>query len=262
MEFPTWSAFNEQSPSFRTVYHSAFKAVPKLVLETTPADDDEPGHLILQLMLASMPDFDDIMTLSSRDAHWGALKLLRCAFERTVTLKYIEHNPSEAQSFIDFDAIDWKAVLTSIGQKYGLQMLEQSQKNLDERAAAAKKRFRQVPCSHCGFRKQTTWTPHSAQTLAGKVKMDYMFFEAYAMPSKFNYPTFFGTRNVSNEEPPFMYNTLKSTHCLVVETVLAHQRYFRGNALASELASETIAGFFSVWKYAETDFGLSPRTPA
>jgi len=54
-----------------------------------------------------------------------------------------------------------------------------------------------------------------------------------------------------------MYNTVKSTHGLVVETVLAHQRYIRGAALASELASETVAGFFSVWKYAETDCGLS-----
>jgi hypothetical protein len=136
-------------------------------------------------------------------------------------------------------------------------MSEQSQKNLDERAVEAKKRFKQESCSQCGLRKQTTWTPHSAQTLASKVKMDYMFFEAYIMPSKFIHPTFFGTRNLAKEGPTPIHNTLKSTHCLIVETVLAHQRYFHGNALASELASETVAGFFSVWKYAETDFGLS-----
>jgi len=258
MEVTTWNVFNQESPAFTTVYHKAFQTVPKLVLETTPAENDEPGHVILQLMLASLPDFDDIMTLSSRDAHWGALKLLRCAFERTVTLKYISQNPSEAQAFVDFDAIDWKAVLTSISKICGLQMSEQSQKNLDRRAEDARKRYRQDPCPQCGLRKQTTWTPHSVQTLAGKVKLDYMFFEAYAMPSKFIHPTFFGTRNLSQEVPPPMYSTLKNTHCLVVETVLAHQRYFHGDAFPSELASEIIGEFLSVWKYADTDFGL-PR---
>jgi len=257
MELSTWNVFNQESPTFTTVYLKALQSVPKLVLETTPAEDDEPGYVILQLMLASLPDFDDIMTLSSHDAHWGALKLLRCAFERTVTLKYISQNPSEAQAFVDFDAIDWKAVLTSIGKKYSLRISEQSQENLDRRAEDARKRYRQDPCPQCGLRKQTAWTPHSVQTLAGKVKLDYMFFEAYAMPSKYIHPTFFGIRNLSQEMPPPMYNTLKNTHCLVVETVLAHQRYFHGDALPSELASETIEGFMSIWKYADTDFDLA-----
>src|SRR5437867_4562317 len=54
--------------------------------ERLAADTDDAGFVILQLMNASIHDFNDIMTLCSRDAHWGALKLLRCAFERTVTL--------------------------------------------------------------------------------------------------------------------------------------------------------------------------------
>ena len=57
-----------------------------------------------------------------------------------------------------------------------------------------------------------------------------MFFEAYAIPSKFVHPTLFGTPNLLQEVPPPMYSTLKVTHCLVVESVLVHQRYFHGDA--------------------------------
>ena len=57
-----------------------------------------------------------------------------------------------------------------------------------------------------------------------------MFFEAYAIPSKFVHPTLFGTPNRSQEVPPPMYTILKVTHCLVVETVLVRQWYFHGDA--------------------------------
>ena len=63
-----------------------------------------------------------------------------------------------------------------------------------------------------------------------KLKLDYMIFGAYAIPSKFVHPTLFGTPNRSKEAPPHMYSTLKVTHCLVVETVLVHQWYFHGDA--------------------------------
>src|SRR5207237_4390550 len=67
-----------------------------------------------------------------------------------------------------------------------------------------------------------------------KVKLDYLFFEAYAIPSKFVHPTLFGTTNRSQEVPPPIYSTLKVTHCLVVETVLVHQWYFHDDAFPPE----------------------------
>jgi hypothetical protein len=53
-----------------------------------------------------------------------------------------------------------------------------------------------------------------------------------------------------------MHNTLKATHVLAVETILVHQRFFKGDPLASPLAVEAVQGFCRVWKYADTHFGL------
>ena len=77
-----WRSFTAAMPTFTTLFHKAFQTIPKLVLDTTPPEGDTAGLVIIQLMAASMPDLDDILTLSSHDGHWGALKLLRSLFER------------------------------------------------------------------------------------------------------------------------------------------------------------------------------------
>jgi hypothetical protein len=70
--------------------------------------------VVLELMSASLPDFDDILLLCSQDRLWGALKLLRSLFERTVTLKYLAKNKGEIDKFLKYDAVDWDAILSGI----------------------------------------------------------------------------------------------------------------------------------------------------
>jgi hypothetical protein len=251
---PSWENFTRENPSFTAIYHKAFKMLPELFLETESSEDDTAGMVILQLMMASISDFDDIMILSSQNSHFGALKLLRSAFERAVTLKYIAQNPAEADAFVEFDALDWQRILIGIEAKAGLRMSEPSQQNLNRAAEQARKRFRQEPCEKCGMRKQTTWTPLSAKDLAKRVGMDYMFFDAFEVPSKFIHPTYWGTHQAAGDAP--MYNTLKHAHEILLEIFLVHQRYFRKGELLSQPIEDIVHDFFGIWKYAETDFGL------
>ena len=72
----------------------------------------------------------------------------------------------------------------------------------------------------------TSWTPKSSKELAQLTDLDYMYFEAFVMPSKFIHPTYLGTHMTSVEMTP-MYNTIKHTHALTIETILAHY-YFHG----------------------------------
>jgi hypothetical protein len=69
------------------------------------------ARLILKFINACLPDIDDFITLTHCDSHYGAQKILRSLYERTVTLKYIAANPSAAEKFVSFDAIDWDQVL-------------------------------------------------------------------------------------------------------------------------------------------------------
>jgi|ERR1035437_1599275 hypothetical protein len=254
---PSWEKFTQENPAFTSVYYKAWQMLPEFFLATPAPEHDAAGMVVLQLMMASISDFDDIMLLSSQNGHFGALKLLRCAFERAITLKYIAQNPKEAEAFVEFDALDWQRILVGIEGKSGLRMSETSQKNLDNAADRARKKFRQEPCDKCGLRKQTTWTPQSARDLSKRVGMDYMFFDAFELPSKFIHPTYWGTHEAASSAP--MYNTLKHAHELLLEIILVHHRYFHEGEQISQSVEDVIQNFFSVWKYSETDFGLPDR---
>lgn len=252
----TWEEFVRENPTFTSAYHKAWKLLPALFLAVNPQEDDQAGMLILQLMMASISDFDHIMLLSSNNGHFGALKLLRSAFERAVTLKYIAQNPTQADAFVEFDALDWHRVLASIEGSTGMRLSEKSQSNLDRAAEKARKRFKQEPCEKCGLRKQTNWTPLSARDLAKRVGMDYMFFDAFELPSKFIHPTYWGTHQAVQDPP--MYNTLKKAHEILIEIILSHQKYFYPGKPISETLQAIVNNFFAIWKFAETDFGLPP----
>jgi hypothetical protein len=255
-EINDWASFTQAMPEFVDVFHAVFRTIPQLVLETKPADDDEPGLLVCKLMMASMPDLDDIMLLCCKDRHWGALKLLRSLFERTVTLKYLAQNPSDVQAFLAFDAVDWKAVLSGIEKRYGIRTQPETLARLEAAVKDVHEKFRQDPCDKCGMRKQTSWTARSSLELAQKTGLEYLHFEAFVLPSKFIHPTYFGARQLSRESPTPMHNTLKAAHALAVEIILVHQRFFKGDPLASPLALEAVRGFIRVWKYSDSDFGL------
>jgi len=251
-----WATFTRESPEFPELYHKLFRANPQLVLDTTPAEHDMAGVVICELMIASMPDFDDILLLCSTDRHWGALKLLRGLFERTVTLKYLAQNPAEIEAFLAFDAVDWSVVLSGIEKRHGIQAKEETKKRIQEAAMDTRKRFKQEPCKECGMRKQTSWTPRSSLELAQKTGLEHLHFEAFVLPTKFIHPTYFGTHQLSGDKSAPLLNTLKATHVLTLETALAHQRYFKGDPLASPMVADAVREFFRVWKYADTDFGL------
>lgn len=63
----SWASLTQSMPEFVEVFHSNFRAIPQLVLETTPDENDQAGRVVIELMMASMPDFDDIMLLCSKE---------------------------------------------------------------------------------------------------------------------------------------------------------------------------------------------------
>jgi hypothetical protein len=257
---PEWKEFLAQSPEFTEAYLKAFNLIASLCVQTTPKEPDDAGLVLLTLLTSSLPDFDDVMTLCSKDAHWGALKLLRCLYEKIVTMKYIAENPIEADAFLDFDAIDWHNILPAIHKQYGFQMSDQSQRNLDERYVKAKVRFKQESCSECGLRKRTTWTHLSMQDMAKRVKLDYLFLETYLMASKYIHATYFGARSQAGDRMTPMYNIIKASHSLALEAILTHQRYFHGKPIGAEEIASVVQEFFQVWKFSDTDFGLEAES--
>jgi hypothetical protein len=251
-----WATFTLENPEFTGICYKLFRAIPELVSDSVFGDEDLLGRVISELTAVSVPDFDDILLLCSKDRFWGALKLLRTFFERTVTLKYLAQNPTEVDAFIGYDAIDWDAIISGIEKVSGLQPEYKIKQRIQEAAGEARKRYKQEPCKTCGLRKQTNWTPRSTLELAQKVGLEHLHFDAFLLPSKYIHPSYFGTRDQLGMSEAPLYNILKATHTLTVETVLTHQRHYKSDPLISPIVIESIQGFFRVWKFSETDFGF------
>ena len=247
-----WQQFNTDHPDFPALYHKLFKLVPKLICETAPAKVSD--NLVLTLMEASLPDFDDILLLCSSDRLWSALKLLRSLYERTVTLKYLAQNKTEIDAFLEYDAVDWQEILSGIEKQYQMTPGPEALKHVADKSKQIKSQFKR--CKKCGLPRQT-WTTLDSQSMAKKVGLGYLHFECFKLPSKFIHPTYFGADQVSKDQAAPIDNILKSTHILTLETVLTHQRYFHSDPIASTDVIDVIRDFLNTWKFSKTDFGLA-----
>jgi hypothetical protein len=205
-------------------------------------------------MVATVQDVDDFMTLAHRGSRHGPEYVLRVIFDRTVTLKYIAINPDQAEAFLDYDAIDWDQLMNAIQSVSGLSMNPVARARLDAKAKEARARFKGEPCSECGQRKQTSWTPHSVKVLAEKVSLNHLHTISFLMPSKMMHPTLLGLKNRLSEASG-LYNALNSMHYLLVETVLIHRRHQFGQQNVTPMMREAVRDFLRVWVFSETDFG-------
>jgi hypothetical protein len=253
----TWVKFKLEHPEFLHTYEKLYRAIPPLLIDTKPTDDDVAGIVIWQLVSASIHDFDDILLLCSFDRSWGALKLLRGLFERTVTLKYLSQNPAEAEEFLAFDSVDWDALLSGIEKRFGIPAGVETREHFQKAAQSIKGRFKR--CNKCGAGRPTSWTPRSSIELAETTGLGHLHFEAFVFPSKFIHPTYFGVRQISLGMSAPLTNIIKITHALTLETALVHQRYFKKDALASPTITRGIQDFLHIWKFADTDFGLGEQ---
>ncbi len=251
-----WEEFVTKNSDFQAACGQLYSLVLQLVCDAQVAPDDTTGAVIIELMQCSVMDFDDILLLSSHNRHWGALKLLRGLYERTVTMKYLASNPEKTEDFLASDAIDWDVVLKGIEKVSGLRAKEGTVTKVGEAAAKARKRLRQEKCPECGLRKQTSWTPMSSLQLAEKTGLSHLHFFGFVLPSKHIHPTYFGAREVTDAKAAPIQNTLKTAHEVMLETVILHQRHFTGDPLTLGVVQEVVQRFFRIWVFSESDFGL------
>ncbi len=211
-EAASWSEFILAKPAFAVTFSSALFRLKPLLLETAPCNTDLTGSLLWRFIFASVLDCNDNVTLVSTGGDWGALKLLRSLFERTVTAKYLANHPGETNNFYDFDAIDYKSAMDAIYVESGLSMSPASRANLDHAAGEARARFKLEPCVTCHrTTRMTSWTPRSMLELSTKTGLDYMYFTAWVLPTKLIHPSFYGLEQVILGTAP-VYNTLYNVH--------------------------------------------------
>lgn len=254
-----WRELVEDKPNFPSLILRWMILLRNLAIHTPANEQDFVGHLIMTNMVMSLSDVDDIMSMSHRDSHIGAHKLLRSLYERIVTLKYISENPDQAEVFMEFDSIDTEKIMAAIKAKTGMEMQENSRKNLAKVATEARKKYKQNPCPVCGEKKPFSWTPLNSKDMADRVGLGHMYFYAFLVPSKLIHPTYWSVREASGSSA--LFNTLNVMHELIVQLVLIHRRHFANAFGVTPMMNKAINDFLATWTICEGSFnGLLTRS--
>lgn len=162
--------------------HTWLQITALLVIKTQPQDGDLVGHLTVLFLDRSLPDLNDLMTLTHHNPHHGAQRILRVLFERTVTLKYIAENPCEAERLIGYDPFDQEHVIKAIETNIGIGLEEPSRTNLANAAAKVRKEYKQEICPVCKKLKPLSWSSVNSKDMADRVDLGHLYLHAFLIP--------------------------------------------------------------------------------
>jgi hypothetical protein len=247
-----WQGFVSEKPPFASMLYRWMCLLRNLAISTPSNEDDLVGHLIMTGIVMSLADVDDILTLSHKDSHSGAQKILRGFYERVVTLKYIASNPSEAARFMDFESIDTSKVIAEIHALTGLEMNPASKANLEAAVQTARTRYKQKRCETCKQEGPMSWTTLNSKDMAERVGLGHLYLHAFLITSKLIHPTYWSVRDISSGSP--VYNTLNATHELLVHLLLIHRRHFAPHCGVTPMMNTAINDFLSTWTISISSF--------
>ncbi|HLJ78861.1 MAG TPA: DUF5677 domain-containing protein [Acidobacteriaceae bacterium] len=250
----TWDDIVNDHPKFPELMAKWLRLIGVLLQSTEALEGDDLGLLISGFMFASAVDINDVLTLTHRNSRSGAPKLLRSAYERIVTMKYLAANPTEVPKFIGYQSIDRQQIIDECASKLGEDLTEPARSNLANAAKQARQEYKAEVCPHCNMRKQTNWTPRTVKQLADATGMSHMHFHSYVLPSKMMHTTFYGTMEFMKSAAP-TYNILNCAHELIVHNVLTHRRHFaKAEYQPTPMMKEVAEDYLRIWVYAETSF--------
>jgi hypothetical protein len=99
-----WARFQQTHPLFVERLHRLFD-LARLIFGRQVWAESPEERLVYGLGLLAWEDFEEILNLAGNGFGFGAQKLPRGMFERTVTMAYLFDHPDQADRFIDFEHV-------------------------------------------------------------------------------------------------------------------------------------------------------------
>jgi hypothetical protein len=217
--------------------------------------------LIFYLGRMAADDFGEILTLSGNGRGFGAYKIVRGMYERTVTAMYLAKHPSEARVFVESSAVmkrNYLGRLKAVPEMKDRVSDEVMQKVEDNAAAVLAKR-RLSTCSKCHQPiTKEAWTRVSMDVMAKEVDpfLGLHYHEFYLETTAQTHPNMFGVerRLVARAGGGYTYKEISEDearlavylgHNLMIRLLLMQNEYFR-LGLDAEL-QERIKAFGTAW---------------
>lgn len=228
-----WRAFTKSHPAFLSSFHNAYEHLRLLVLNTEIEVDDFAHLVATQILVTMLDDLDCVMTLCCADKTTGAHKLLRSVFERLITAKYVAANPTEAQRYMEFQALDWRKFKIRYEKENGEGLSIGDTSNLDKAYETAKDHFPPDKCSECARRFPRSWTKLDTGTMAGLVGMGGNYLFCFLIPTFLLHSTYWGVNRTLEDtakgDSTALNLILQSVHTLLIEGIRLHYSLTKAN---------------------------------
>jgi hypothetical protein len=179
-----WANFFKRHPEWPIIYNSLITTTKSIFIRKIDLSNlaDKTVFFIGRLCVE---DFNEIFLLCGNAYGFGALKILRGLYERTVTMAFIAANPNEAIAFQNFYYVQTRRTLSHAKDLIrDNNKIKKKIEEVEESYQKYKDDFTEFVCEKCKTtRIRYSWSKLDLASMARKVDLDRLYYFGYAFPT-------------------------------------------------------------------------------
>jgi hypothetical protein len=234
----TFVEFTTGIPAFLPTITEGIQCILDQALEVG-AEVTGAKMVIAALTCSMAEDLQDIIVLCANERPNGALKLLRTPYEKYLYAFHISKHQETAADFLQFDAIQTRALLTGIESHWNFTISEVAKQKLAEQYKIAQSQFKRVKCPQCGESGPRMWTKVTPEQMAKEAGMEDIHILAYRYATLRLHPSYRGISEQTKEvvKPPAVLGTV---YKLIFETIKLQWLFFKETVTVTGRTAEVI----------------------
>jgi hypothetical protein len=204
------------------------------------------AEMVIASLTGSMAeDLQDIMTLCANERTNGALKLLRTPYEKFLYASHISKHPETADDFLQFHAIQSKALLAGIENHWNHTVSAKAKAKLEEQFKIAQDRFRRSKCPECGQSGPRVWTKVTPEQMANEAAVENIHVLAYRYATLMIHPSYRGISGQTSQvvKAPAVLGVV---YKLTFETIKLQWLFFKKTVTVSGRTANVIRSLEAV----------------
>src|ERR1017187_4439080 len=240
----TFAEFVSGLPTFMPAVADGIMCILDQAIEV-PDEATGADMVIASLTGSVAEDLQDILILCANERTNGALKLLRTPYEKFLYASHVSKHPETAGDFLQFDAIQSKALLAGIESHWNYKISDKGKAKLEEQYKIAQERFKRTKCKTCGESGPRSWTRVTPEQMAKEAGVEDIHVLAYRYATLMIHPS---SRGISGQtsgaiKPPAVLGVV---YKLTFETIRLQWLFYKKTVTVTGRTAEVVRGLQAV----------------